>query len=157
MIDTEISIRQAQQSDMDWVNNQYKIIGFKKSIFEQEDISIAEVDGKRAGLGRLQKIETESAELGRIYVLESYRSLGLARQIVTHLMNYSSQYKKIYCIPFAHLQNFYMRFGFEIENKPDTAPTTVSNKLRWCASEYDDKTVLLIKDLSANDSIARTP
>lgn len=144
----EISIRKANLSEMSWVNDQYDAAGFKHSTFKQEYIAIVEVNGKRAGLGRLQRIDMESAELGGIYVLENYRKLGLAGQIVAHLIGSGTLYKKIYCIPFAHLQKFYMRFGFATENRPETAPATVREKLCWCASEYDYKTVLLVKGQS---------
>ncbi|WP_281558780.1 GNAT family N-acetyltransferase [Thalassomonas sp. RHCl1] len=132
----------AQKEDMAWVNNQYLSIGFKLSDFERELIAIAEVNGEKAGLGRLQLIEKGIAELGGMYVKDSFRGLGVAGRIVDYLVKNATDYQKIYCLPFAHLQAFYQKFGFAPEQELTKVPRVVLEKHNWCNNSYEHKTLL---------------
>ncbi|WDE03348.1 GNAT family N-acetyltransferase [Thalassomonas viridans] len=127
---------------MSWVNNQYLSIGFKLSEFDRELIAIAEVDGEKAGLGRLQYVEESIAELGGMYVMDNFRGLGVAGLIVDYLVKNASDYQKIYCLPFAHLQAFYQKFGFAPEQDLAKVPRVVLDKHNWCNSSYEHKTLL---------------
>ncbi|WDE13814.1 GNAT family N-acetyltransferase [Thalassomonas haliotis] len=138
----QVTIRTATEEDMTWVNNQYLSIGFKLSDFERELIAIAEVNGEQAGLGRLQYIDKGSAELGGMYVHYAFRGLGVAGRIVDHLVKNAAGYQKIYCLPFAHLQAFYQKFGFAPEQELTKVPRVVLEKHNWCNSSYAHKTLL---------------
>lgn len=138
-------IRNATYNDLEWINKQYSIINFLHSDLEDEDIVIAEIEGKNVALGRLQKIGTEESELGGIYVLPEYRKLGIGRKIVSKLVKIGSRYKKIYCLPFANLQEFYCSFGFEIIETFEDIPEKVLKKHQWCNSTYDVRVLLLAK------------
>ncbi len=132
-------------SDLPWIQKQYEDIGFLPSDFEKEMICIAEVEGKRAGLGRLKRIDERTAELGGIYVLPLYRGTGLARTIVSALMGHAQTYETVYCLPYAHLLDFYRSFGFSPIPKEMSVPQEITEKLSFCFSAYDTQVLLLIK------------
>ncbi|MEJ8755758.1 GNAT family N-acetyltransferase [Pontibacter sp. H259] len=141
-----LTIRKAQLKDMDWVNAQYQQINFQLSDIQHELIVIAKVDGERAGLGRLVTINHETLELGGMYVLESFRKYGIARAIVQHLLN-QVQAKTVYCLPFEHLQHFYVSCGFMPVFSTEEVPTKVLQKWEWCNKTYLDKTLLLVQQV----------
>ncbi|WP_053957192.1 GNAT family N-acetyltransferase [Inediibacterium massiliense] len=140
-----IKLRIAKESDIEWINETYRKIGFKESEFSNEKIVVAESNIGIAGLGRLQEIDFESSELGGIYVLEDYRGKGIATKIVSELVSISNEYKYVYCIPFEHLEHFYKSFGFEDINDRESVPEKIVKKHRWCNEYYEEKTLLLVK------------
>lgn len=145
----EILIKEAQEHEINWINEQYRGIGFVESNFAEEYIVIACFDGKKAGLGRLVKIDHQNIELGGIYVLPAFRGLKIAENIVNHLCQHNPFHESIvWCLPFENLSGFYQKFGFEpyIHSNAST-PEKISKKLEWCNSEnrYEQKVVLLYK------------
>ncbi len=141
-----INLRIALEADMDLINQIYRSIGFKESDFSNETILIAEEGDTLAGLGRLQKIDAESLEMGGIFVLESHRNKGIADIIVSKLVELSSPTPSVYCIPFAHLGHFYGKFGFHPVEEDMRVPQKVLSKHQWCNEFYEDKTLLLVRD-----------
>ena len=132
-----IQVRQAAASEIDWVNQKYDEVKFKHSNFDNDIVVIAEIDGKPAGLGRLQKVDSECAELGGMYVFESFRRLGVAEHIVDFLLTQATDYKRLVCLPFEYIAHFYRRFGFseiELSNQRDTfdIPQKMITKQQWC-------------------------
>ena len=145
-METNIIVREAKRNELEWINSQYDLVEFKHSSFDDELICIVEVDGKRVGSGRLQNIEISTAELGGIFVQDGYRGMKLASKIVSFLIESSNNYTKIFCLPFAHLSNFYKKFGFtEIENDK-LIHNNISQKYNWCNEKYEDKTLLFVLD-----------
>jgi len=140
----QVVIRKAVPEEIEWINTQYDEAHFKHSVYDNEYIAIAELDGEKIGLGRLQHIEDGVAELGGIFVREKYRGLGAAHKIVGHLIENSGRYNKIYCIPFSHLELFYRQFGFEPEKNLAKVPGPVLTKHSWCKTTYDSQTLLLV-------------
>lgn len=137
-------IRLGKLNDYKWVNEQYRKVKFKESSFENEIIVIIEVNSSKVGLGRLQKIDDNNAELGGIYVEPEFRGKGLARKIVSFLLENSSGYKTIYCLPFSNLSNFYKIFGFKELKGYKNIPRKVTDKHKWCNLFYKKDTLLLI-------------
>lgn len=107
-------------------------------------IAIAEVDGVRAGIGRLQRIDEKNAELGGILVLSEFRGGGVARQIVRFLLEQSEQFLSVFCIPFEHLVPFYSDCGFHVLDRVEGVPLEIQKKLQWCGDTYENKTTLMI-------------
>ncbi|UHA71834.1 GNAT family N-acetyltransferase [Paenibacillus sp. 481] len=140
-----IQIRRAEQSDIPWVNEQYRQIGFVSSVWENEWIAIAEVNGVKAGIGRLVVIDAYNRELGGIYTLEAFRGQKIAHAIVSYLVEEARRYPEehIYCIPFEQLQSFYGSFGFETIADTQAVHTEVMKKHEWCLGQYNDKTLLM--------------
>lgn len=144
----QVVIRKAVADEIDWINAQYDEVDFKHSVYDNEYIAIAESGGEKIGLGRLQHIEDGVAELGGIFVREKYRGSGVAHEIVGHLVSNSDNYRKIYCIPFSHLESFYRQFGFEPEKNLAEVPPKVLDKYTWCTSFYESHTLLLVMEKS---------
>lgn len=141
----DITLKVASKLDMELVNDTYRSIDFKESYFESEIIVMASHGDNFVGLGRLQKIDEKSLEMGGIYVNESLRGKGVASKIVSKLVELSSEYESVYCIPFEHLEKFYKGFGFDEVLEKTDVPKSVVDKYNWCNDFYEAKTLLLIK------------
>ncbi|MDX5421540.1 MAG: GNAT family N-acetyltransferase [Hymenobacteraceae bacterium] len=139
-----IQIRRALPEEMAWVNGQYEKVQFQPSKYEQEIILIAEVGGAKAGLGRLVRVNEQVLELGGMYVADAYRGMGLARKLVGELAT-QAQNKTLYCLPFEHLQGFYMSCGFVPVQEIDAVPEKVREKWVWCNRTYAQRTLLLVQ------------
>lgn len=140
----EIKVALAEKSDIDWVNHCYDQVEFVHSNFESEWIAIAEFDRQKAGLGRLVEIDEKTLELGGMYVFESFRGKGIAKELVRFLLNYVKPGQMVYCIPFEHLLHFYKQFGFINCFNFDAVPKKILNKYHWCQEKYSVPTALLM-------------
>ncbi|AOT08839.1 GNAT family N-acetyltransferase [Pseudoalteromonas luteoviolacea] len=149
-MDINITIRKATDDEIHWVNEQYQRVGFKLSSLESDMIAIALIDGQKVGVGRIQKITEFDAELGGMYVNPDFRGVGIAKKIVTFLVENALQYRQLYCLPFEHLAPFYKKFGFDevIETGVDI-PDMVLSKHHWCNEIYEHRTLLFVKSNSA--------
>lgn len=141
-----LTIRKAQPTELNWVNAQYQQINFQLSDYSNELIAIAEVNSKKAGVGRLVTVDGNTLELGGMYVLENYRKDGVARTIVSFLMA-QVQHKTLYCLPFEHLQHFYESCGFKPVTDLLKVPEKVLQKWEWCNQTYPNKTLLLVQQV----------
>ncbi|CAM1343554.1 GNAT family N-acetyltransferase [Tenacibaculum amylolyticum] len=141
----EITIRQANAHEIEWINSKYEDVGFVASNFDNEFIIIASIENQPAGLGRLVIIDEQNIELGGIYVFPNHRGLGIADKIVSYLCEHNPfKNTTIWCLPFENLQNFYYKFGFKNSNQR-MAPLKVAEKHQWCnANEAYQKEVLLL-------------
>jgi GNAT superfamily N-acetyltransferase len=139
-----LTVRSAKKPEMDWINNCYDEVEFVHSIFENEFIAIAELDGQKAGIGRLVTIDSNHLELGGMYVFQSFRNRGIARAIVDFLLKHHAKAGTIYCIPFVHLVSFYKGFGFVSCTDHQKVPKELLDKYLWCKEKYCHPTALLI-------------
>lgn len=137
------NFRRANPDEEAWINERYAEIGFLPSDFAREFVVVALHEGSRAALGRLAPVGTDCAELGGIYVFPAFRGLGLATQMVSYLLNKGAAYRKIYCLPFEHLVQLYVRAGFRSCEAEDV-PREIEAKHRWCNSHYPQPTLLLV-------------
>jgi len=137
-----IFIRPARPDELDWVNQRYADIDFVPS--ERDHlIAIAEVDGKRAGLGRIVPIEEGIGELGGMLVFEQFQRMGLARRLVSSLVAQPG-FHTLWCLPFAELEAMYVSLGFKPGDAAD-APEPVLSKHRWCNEHYPKPVLLLCR------------
>lgn len=147
-----MTIQLATQHDLQWVNNQYKEIGFVPSKLDNEIIAIVTYESVFAGLGRIVLLNDHEAEIGGIYILNEFRGLSLANELVGYLVDTAKEknFKEVYCLPFENLQNFYQKFGF-YEFDYTSVPTNqkVLDKFKWCLNSYDNP-VLLLKLIDNN-------
>lgn len=137
-------VRRATRSEIEWINKCYDEVEFVHSTFDKEVIAIAEVNGQKAGLGRLVKINEDNLELGGIYVFDAFRNQGIAREIVEFLLEHSLPSQTIYCIPFEHLKPFYKQCGFIPCTNFEKVPKELLEKYFWCKEKYAQPTSLLI-------------
>lgn len=138
----QTQLYKATETDMLWVDSIYTKIQFLPSDFDNEYIVIAEVNGEKAGLGRLIQIN-DVLELGGMYVKDNYRGNGIAQKIVEHLLAQAPKGKLVYCIPFAHLVNFYKSFGFLDAEVTSSTPQEIKHKIGYCSQTYKTDILLL--------------
>jgi N-acetylglutamate synthase-like GNAT family acetyltransferase len=152
-----MSIIIATQDELTWINEQYKKIGFVPSNIENETIAIISYKGQYAGVGRLVYLNEEEAELGGIYILNAFRGLLLAYELVDYLVKEArnSRLKELYCIPFEELQNFYSKFGFqEFDHDSKSINNHIVRKYQWCLEHYEKKCCCLnISYVNRNEKI----
>lgn len=139
-----IQIRAAKKSELEWVNQRYDEVEFVHSNWDKELIAIAEFNDQKAGLGRLVKLDSNNLELGGMYVFESFRGHGIAREIVEFLLQRVLPAQTVYCIPFEHLVSFYKQFGFIECTQLQQVPKELLKKHQWCQEKYTHPTALLI-------------
>lgn len=137
-------IRAAEKQEMEWINNCYDQVEFIHSHFENEIIAIAEFNGEKTGLGRLVKVDENNLELGGMYVFESFRGKGIAKEIVNFLLAHVNPSQTVYCIPFEHLLRFYKQCGFTNCSNFELVPPKILDKYRWCQEKYTHPTALLV-------------
>ena len=143
----EITVKQAEKNEIEWINSKYAEVDFVKSDFENEFIVIAKADNQNAGIGRLVVIDEKNIELGGIYVFSEFRGNGVAEKIVHYLCaNNPFKNSVIWCLPFDNLMEFYSRFGFK-EQLKNNVPNEIIEKHKWCNSneKYGKEVLLLCK------------
>ncbi len=141
-----ISVRKALSSEIEWINKTYKSIGFVTSSFDIEYIAVAETKGLICGLGRVVDIDPKNSELGGMYVFEQFQGLGIAKKIISHLLDHFNSNKKLWCLPFEHLEHFYKKFGFIDQAVANyNIPEKIHSKYKWCNLNYDKNVLLLVK------------
>lgn len=136
-------LRKALPADMDRVNQVYRNIDFLPSVYEKEYIALVTENEQYYGMGRLITIDENNYELGGMYVDDSQRGKGIARNIVMHLLNQVSAGTTVYCIPFAHLEGFYKSCGFADTEINDALPAEIKQKIGYCNQTFSAKTLLL--------------
>lgn len=136
-----VVVRPMRPDELPWVNGQYALADFVRSDLE-DTILVAEVDGERAGVGRLVPAGEGHVELGGMYVVEAHRGRGVARALVEGLLH-QAQGRTVWCIPYARVQDLYRGFGFADPPDGVEPPPAVVEKLRFCRARYPVAVVLL--------------
>ncbi|MFE3572878.1 GNAT family N-acetyltransferase [Lysinibacillus sp. NPDC059133] len=88
----------------------------------------------------------EEAEIGGICILDVFRGLSLANELVDYLVKEAkkSNLKEIYCLPFEELKCFYGKFGFEeFDYEGKQINNHILKKYQWCLDNYEKKVLLL--------------
>lgn len=134
-------LRTARPEETGWINEQYAKVRFIPSDPAHETIVIAELDGVRAGIGRLVDAGEGACELGGMFVFDEFRGRGVARAIVDELLRRADG-RTVYCIPFADLEELYAAAGFR-RIEADGVPRKVEEKLEWCAREMGRPVILM--------------
>lgn len=139
-----LKLRIAGKNEITWINKCYDEVEFVHSHFDNEIIAIAELDGQKAGLGRLVTVDDQHLELGGMYVFEAFRGKGIAKELVKFLLGHANPSQTVYCIPFEHLLSFYKQCGFADCPNLDLVPQELLRKYRWCKEKYAHPTALLV-------------
>ncbi|CAM3888154.1 MULTISPECIES: GNAT family N-acetyltransferase [Bacillus cereus group] len=142
-----MSIQLATSNDLEWINNQYKSIGFVPSDLKRDIVAIITYDNSYAGVGRLVQIDKDTIEMGGIFILPQFRGLQLAGELVSFLVETAKklQVQHVYCLPFAELEEFYKKYSYtEVDTTKEAVHPIILKKYNWCLDHYD-KHVLLCK------------
>jgi GNAT superfamily N-acetyltransferase len=102
-------------------------VHFIPSDLARDTVVIAEIDGQRAGMGRLVPAGDHACELGGMYVDDAHRGRGIAHAIVNELIKRAGS-QEVYCIPFADLETLYVESGFR-RIEPLNIPEKIQEKL----------------------------
>jgi len=134
-------LRIATPEDAGWIEEQYEKVHFVASDLARDTIVVAEVDGERAGIGRLVPAAEGACELGGMFVANAYRGRGIAHAIVEELIRRAGD-RDVYCIPFADLEMLYAAAGFR-RIEAVNVPEKIQEKLDWCAREIERAVILM--------------
>ncbi len=137
-----MNLRRATPEDAAWVNAAYDGVRFQHSDLSREIVIVAELDGARAGVGRLVPAGEDAYELGGMLVFDDFRGRGVARALIGELLRHAGD-RRVYCIPFADLEPVYAKEGF-VRIAPDAPlPEHVAKKLQWCEREMTRPVILM--------------
>lgn len=136
-------LRRALSADADWINAAYDSVHFQRSDLTRELVVVAEIDGERAGIGRLVPLSDDSCELGGMLVFEQFRGRGIALAIVAELLRHANG-RTVYCVPFSDLEPVYAKAGFTVRGEDGDLPEKLREKLDWCRREIDRPVSLMV-------------
>ncbi|HMO18338.1 MAG TPA: GNAT family N-acetyltransferase [Oligoflexia bacterium] len=139
-----ITITELSENEFSWANQLYDEVGFVHSKPGKDLVMLAKVAGKPAGLGRIVKITELEAELGGMYVMPDFRSLGIAHKLIEGLLERGKIYNRIYCLPFSHLVKLYQGYGFIASGCDDNIPEQIILKHKWCNETYAGRETRLL-------------
>ncbi|HEY0139858.1 MAG TPA: GNAT family N-acetyltransferase [Thermoanaerobaculia bacterium] len=134
-----MKLRVALPDEEAWLNARYAEVGFQRSDLSRDLQIIAELDGERAGTGRLVPLGENAVELGGMLVLDRFRGRGVAKKIIEELLRHANG-REVYCIPFTDLEPIYAAAGFA---RSATGPEQAMAKIKWCNRTYERGVVLL--------------
>jgi GNAT superfamily N-acetyltransferase len=124
-----VHIRDARVDERPWADERYRALSFKPTAADDVQL-VAEVDGARVGLGRLVRLAPDAVELSGIWTDDAARGRGVARVMVSALIERAADEREVWCVPFTHLVDFYGSFGFAEVPRP--WPAAVASKVDAC-------------------------
>jgi len=137
-----VEIRALRDDELGWAAERYRELRFTASPPGTRGF-VAELDGARVGLGRLIEHAPDVLELGGVWTAETARNRGVARAMVTALLQQAPPVR-LWCIPFAHLAAFYETFGFEVARPPWPAP--IAAKIASLVEQHLPSVVVLVRE-----------
>lgn len=142
----EVSVREASVADHPDIAALYESCGYSGGIGTNDTILVAVGTGSLAGVVRLCS-ESDAVVLRGMQVLPGLRRQGIGRNLLAKCAARLTD-ASCYCIPWAHLEQFYGSVGFE-RCEPSDAPRFLSERLSSCRQEGLD--VILMRRLAPND------
>ncbi|WP_428268732.1 GNAT family N-acetyltransferase [Haliangium sp.] len=149
----EILIRELDGELLARANQVYAELAFVPSTLDRDRTFGAFAGDELIGLGRINAYPDGALEIGGFWVAPARRGQGLARRLVERVMAELPPGRRCYCVPFAHLVDFYRGFG--MADVPTDAgselPASIRSKIDFCRVRegegiYDDRVGLLVFD-----------
>lgn len=140
-----LTIRELHDDERVWANAQYQAIRFAETPPGAVAL-VAELADRRVGLGRLVVQDPGVLELGGIWTDEAARGLGVARAMVTALLQRLARdghAGPVWCIPFTHLAAFYRSMGFT--DSPPPWPRAIADKVADCIAHALPDVAVLVR------------
>ncbi len=123
---SEATIREARPHELELVRSTYLAWGYNGGAGPADTILLAEQSAQLVGIVRRTE-EFGVVMLRGMQVAAEARRKGIGTQLLEEFVKRLAG-RECYCIPYAHLINFYGSQGFEIES-PETAPSFLSERL----------------------------
>lgn len=141
---SSVRFRRLEPFELNWANDRYSEVDFVHST-SGDLIAVALVDGTPAALGRVTHVGPSVGELGGLYVFPDFRGMGLAKPLVTHLVE-ESGLTTLFCLPFEPLEALYESCGFSAHQGGADVPQTVLRKHAWCNQHYAQPVLLMSRN-----------
>jgi N-acetylglutamate synthase-like GNAT family acetyltransferase len=133
-------IRVAIPAEYELLTEMYRRWGYRAGIAQSDVVYIAEHAGEPVGLVR-RTFENDVTMLRGMQIDPAYRRRGLGSRLLDAFVA-DVRDQQSFCIPFAHLTDFYARGGFRIIAK-EVAPHFLAERLDHYRREGND--VLLMR------------
>jgi GNAT superfamily N-acetyltransferase len=138
-----LHIRPAGPDDGPYIAACYRDLDFA-ACGPDDEVVVAEDGGAPRGLGRLVPLGGGAVELGGIFVEPAARRHGVAAAVVRALLERAGG-RRVYCVPFARLVDYYKQFGFVDAPVDGGLPAGIVDKLRYCQGRYPDTVAVLVR------------
>lgn len=119
-MDTPVEIRRAAAEDIPRAREFYAERGYGGGIAPDDTVLLAERGGDLIGIVRLAPEEGEIVLRG-MQVHPSHQRQGIGLQLLAAVEGALGN-RTCYCIPYAHLKDFYGRIGFAVVDPADAPP-----------------------------------
>lgn len=127
-----ITVRLAQAADFDQIVSAYYAWGYGGGIKPEDTTWLALIEGELVGVVRIAP-ENGTLVLRGMRIAESQRRQGLGSRMLCDIARWLEN-RECYCIPYAHLVEFYGQIGF-LEIAPHAAPPFLVDR----AADYEKR------------------
>ena len=118
------------------VLSMYGECGYHGGLDEQDLILVAEESGRIVGAVRLC-LENGFLVLRGMFILPTHQGRGIGSQMLQYLVQHHLDGHTCYCIPFAHLTQFYGAAGFTSKSPSDVPQFLAQRLVRYCEDGHD--------------------
>jgi N-acetylglutamate synthase-like GNAT family acetyltransferase len=122
-----VTVRVAKASEYPRLRALYELWGYRGGIAPDDVVFVAEQDGAVVGLVR-RAAEGEIIMLRGMYVAPEVRRVGVGTTLLAAFVEHLDS-AECFCIPFAHLTQFYQQAGFTLLAE-GAAPAMLVERLR---------------------------
>ncbi len=130
----ELELRELEDDELDEANRIYARIDFAPSVRPRDRTFGASLRGVLVGLARINAYR-DATEIGGFWTDPDSRGQGVATALLRHVIERVPDDRRCFCIPFAHLAGFYRAHGFRDVAAEDLVPTSILEKVAWCARQ----------------------
>ncbi|MET0752366.1 MAG: GNAT family N-acetyltransferase, partial [Pyrinomonadaceae bacterium] len=130
-----VRIRRANADELEKVNAFYKSCGYYASANSEDVAFIAEDENSIIGAVRLS-IENEIPVLRGMFVDKKHQRKGIGKLMLFHFEK-ALPNQDCYCLPYAHLLDFYGIIGFRQIDKSDLPPHLRQRLEKYLADGLD--------------------
>jgi GNAT superfamily N-acetyltransferase len=123
---TEFRVRTGHPEELSRVRTTYAAWGYTACAEPNDLVFLAERDGELIGLVRRTQ-EYDTLMLRGMHVAPAAQGQGVGTRLL-HVFVAELAGRECYCIPYAHLVDFYGRKGFEVVS-PDDSPSSLAERL----------------------------
>lgn len=138
-----IAIRRAAPTEAGRINLFYAARGYATSVDADTGVFIAEDDGVIIGVVRLCREEGHTI-LRTMHVHADHRGRGIGRRLLEAFQE-AVRDTDCYCIPYAHLVDFYGAIGFR-QIAPEQAPPHLRERMQEYRGRGLDAIIMMRKD-----------